>query len=737
MNRLVARSSLLVAAALVAACSDQSSSGGDLNIGAAPAFETRLELDTGSANHADYHVADLDGDTVLDMAVVSLTGELRVLLGTGATFTLGQQLQLGGLPLWLSGGDFDQDGDEDLVVVRSDAQETNILANDGNGSFTLAGSIASGADALAVAVGDLNGDGILDVAVSRPSQPEVVCGFGDGALGFTNQTALALPGGGTAFHLAVGDADRDGDNDLVVADTALSRLVLFSGQTGGAGIGAEVCQLDVPGVPGAVTFGDLNADGLEDVVVSAFAGDRFVVITDIQPPTPAAGGGVASCAYSSFDVDVPAQPTFASIGDVTGDGLNDLVGCLAFHATIAVVPGVAGGALGDPIVFDSTGLPLRPFIGDFDQNGQDDVAALSGLGDRINLWLAGADGRLNGARSYASSLPTAAWLEGADFDGDGDLEVVTGSTSDTNIAVLGGAGQLDLELSLDVGAEIYQLKAADLDADGRQDLVVGVAGGVRLLRNTSTPGAYSFEVLAASPVALGSGSYPFGIEVVDYDADDRLDLVVCDYLGGGLHMVPGTATPFEFGAEVVVNVGGGPVEVAAADFTGDGLQDFAVSRTNQSDIAILRNDGGGQFVESFAVPVGLSPNYLVTADFNRDGRADLVVSNATSGTVSVLFGGQTGFTGSDYPAGSAPTALMAEDLTGDGIDDILVASLQSGDFRVLVGDGAGGFPLLPSFPGTLGASDAVLQDMTGDGLPELLISSLVTDRVSLVRNIRQ
>ena len=106
-------------------------------------------------------------------------------------------------------------------------------------------------------------------------------------------------------------------------------------------------------------------------------------------------------------------------------------------------------------------------------------------------------------------------------------------------------------------------------------------------------------------------------------------------------------------------------------------------------------------------------------------------------TVSVLFGGATGFSGSDYPAGRAPTALLAEDLTGDGRDDILVASLESGDFRVLVGDGSGSFPLLPSFPGTLGASDAVLQDMTGDGLPELLISSLVTDRVSLVRNIQQ
>ena len=137
------------------------------------------------------------------------------------------------------------------------------------------------------------------------------------------------------------------------------------------------------------------------------------------------------------------------------------------------------------------------------------------------------------------------------------------------------------------------------------------------------------------------------------------------------------------------------------------------------------------------MPVGLSPNYLITSDFNRDGQADLVVSNASSGTVSVLFGGESSFTATDYQAGSSPTALLADDLTGDGIEDILVASLQSGDFRVLVGDGDGGFPLLPRFPGTLGASDAVLQDMTGDGLPELLISSLVTDRVSVVRNIQQ
>lgn len=744
MSKHVTRSSAIVLAVLAASCARHSGDVAGLGVGSPPAFETRVEIETGSETHSDYFVADLNGDNVLDMAVVSLTGEMRVLLGNGASFSLAQELQLGGLPIWMSGGDFDQDGDQDLVVVRSDANETNVLANDGNGTFSLAGALMAGSDALAVSVGDLNDDGLLDVAVSRPSAPEIVVGFSDGQLGFASQTQLTLPGGGTAFNLTVGDANRNGQNDLVVADTGFSRLVLYTGTQGGNNFGNEICVLDVPGTPGAVTLGDMSGDGLQDLVVSAFADNRYVVITDILPPSQpqvglggGGGGGLQVCPYLSFDIPVPARPSLAKVGDVTGDGINDLVGCLAFNATMVVVPGLPGGLVDEPMVLDSTGMPLRPFIGDFDQNGRDDVFALSGLGNRVNLWLARDSGTLAGARSYSSTLPTAAWLEGADFDGDGDFEVVTGSNNDSNLAIMGGDGLLEVEMMFDTGFGVYQLQAADLDLDGKDDLVVGVVGGIKILRNTSTPGSYSFDLLPVSPTTIGSGNYPFGIEVVDFDRDGDLDVVVCDYTGGGVHLIPGTATPFTFEPEVVVNVGGGPVDVVAADFTGDGLQDLAVSRANQSDIAILRNEGGTSFVEVLAVPVGLSPNYLVTSDFNRDGRADLVVSNATSGSVTVLFGGPAGFSGSDYAAGASPTALMAQDLTGDGIEDILVASLESGDFRVLVGDGNGSFPQLPSFPGTLGASDAVLQDMTGDGLPELLISSLITDRVSLVRNIRQ
>lgn len=744
MNKLASRSSAILLVAVAAACARHS---GDVALaglsGTPPIFETRIEVETGSDSHSDYHVADFDNDGDLDMAVISLTGELRVLRGDNGVFGVGQELQLDGLPIWMAGGDFNEDGFEDLVVVRSDANETNLYLNDGSGGFSVTPSatMQAGSGALAVTVGDLDNDQNLDVVVSRPSAPEIVIAFGDGAGALSSVDNLSLPGGGTAFNVAVGDATRDGLNDLVVAETGFSRLLIYPG-TQGADFGSVLCELDVPGTPGAVTFGDLNGDNLDDLVVSAFTANRYVVITEVFPPEPSEGVGtgleVEVCTYASFDIPVPAQPSIAKVGDVNGDGVNDLVACLAFNASMCITPGnnSANPVLSEQFLLDSTGMPLRPFLGDFDNNGQEDVCALSGLGNRVNLWLSSADtGRLNGARSYASGLSESSWVEGADFDGDGDFEIVTSSNAETTLSILGGNDLLAIEGSLDVGLGVHQLKAGDLDLDGKVDIVVGVAGGIKILRNTSTPGSYSFDTLPVSPTTIGSGSYPFGIEIGDFDRDGDVDIAVCDYVGGGVHLIPGTPVAFAYDPELVINVGGGPVDIVAADFTGDGLQDFAVSRSDQADIAILRNEGANQFVETLAVPVGLSPNYLVTADFNNDGRADLVVSNASSGTVSVLFGTATGFTGSDYAAGLSPTALMAQDLTGDGFVDILVASLVSGDFRVLVGDGAGSFPLLPSFPGTLGASDAVLQDMNGDGKSELIVSSLITDRISFVRNI--
>lgn len=346
MNKLVSRSSAVLMVAVAAACARHSGDVAQVQPGVLPAFETRVEIDTGSDVHADYRIADFDGDGVLDMAVISLTGELQIMFGNGASFVPSQSLQIDGLPIWMAGADFDNDGDEDLVIVRSDANETNLWRNDGAGAFSQAGTLNVGADALAVAVGDLNGDQIPDVVVSRPQAPEVLVGYSDGSLDFSSTQQISLPGGGTAFNMGVGDANRDGSNDLVITDTGFSRLVIYEGGT--TDFGTELCELPVAGTPGAITFGDLNADGLEDMVVSAYTGNRFVVITELfEPVGEGLGGGTPVCTANSFDIPVGAQPTLAKVGDVTGDGVNDLVACLGFNATLCIAPGLPNGAIGE------------------------------------------------------------------------------------------------------------------------------------------------------------------------------------------------------------------------------------------------------------------------------------------------------------------------------------------------------------------------------------------------------
>ncbi|MEY4830391.1 MAG: hypothetical protein RLZZ562_2187 [Planctomycetota bacterium] len=702
-------------------------------VGSNPKFETRTEISTGVAFHADCAVADFNGDNKVDLAVGGFEGEVQVLIGNGPVFTAGQLLNPGGVVIWMDHSDFDADGDVDLVILRRDVQFVEVLENDGNAQFSPGPSFPIGSGSLQVLAADATDDGIVDLLVSRPYSPEIQVFVGDGAGSFAQGQAITLPDGGQSFTMALGDATRDQIADLVVADPTLNRVLVFAGLGSNQSFSPAPTILAVPGGPAACSVGDITGDGAADIAVSCYEENRFTVITSFVAQT-----GTQS--YTAENVAAEGRASLTTIGDVTGDGRADLVACVVDRASVLVVPQAAAGGLGQPFQMDSTGLPLRPAVVDVDLNGKNDLVVLSGLADRMNLWLSDASGKLLGARNWDSGLIESGIAVSVDLDGDGRPEVIAGDAHESRLVVMSANENLSLvpTQTIEIGSPVTQVRVADIDRDLKKDLVVSVRGGVKILRNLSTSGNVSLELVPGLSLQFGNADAPIGSAASDFNRDGFVDLAIAGYESGNVQLLLGTSNAFDYSAAPqLIQVGGGPVDVVAADFNGDKIVDLAVSRRLQSDIVVLQNDGNGTFTQTLSFPVGAAPNYLLSEDFNRDGRVDLAVANEEADSVSVLFGAAQGFTSASFAAGNFPSALLTEDLTGDGIPDILVASRLGEDFRVLVGDGQGGFPNVFGFPGTLGASGVSMGDLDGDGDRELVIGSVVTNRVSVVKSLQQ
>jgi FG-GAP-like repeat/Abnormal spindle-like microcephaly-assoc'd, ASPM-SPD-2-Hydin len=233
-------------------------------------------------------VGDFNGDGKVDLAVVNQCGadgcpgpgSVSILMGDGTgNFTLQSTVPTGNSPLSTAVGDFNGDGNLDLVVTNGFDNTVSILLGDGTGNFTLASSPVTGDFPISVAVGDFNGDGRLDLAVANqasfyntfPSTLSIFLGDGTG-----NFILASSPTVGTApASVAVGDFNGDGKLDLVVANQCGSSNGLTCLQPGsasillgdGTGNFTLAASPALGNYPDAVGLGDFNGDGKLDVAI--------------------------------------------------------------------------------------------------------------------------------------------------------------------------------------------------------------------------------------------------------------------------------------------------------------------------------------------------------------------------------------------------------------------------------------------------------------------------------------
>ena len=473
----------------------------------------------------------------------------------------------GNNPYGIDSGDFNADGSADLVTANWNGASISVLLGQPDGTFAAAATYAAPNNPYRVLARDLNGDGRSDVAVTRRN--------------------------GAAVRVFLANADG-----------TLATGIDYATGTGPHGLVAV----------------DFDGDGDLDLATANYEGNNVSVLLN--------NGGTFAGAVNTA---VTGNPVGLAAGDLNGDGRVDLaVGCYGTPA-VKVLHRQGDGTFVAGPEYSWTGNVLNTAVGDVTGDGRADLLATQEYGGSIRLWTQQGDGSLVEAPALSSgSTNYLLFLRLADYDGDGDLDVIHGRGNDAAIQENRGSGVFASPLYAGAGTSARDAVVADLNADGRRDLAIA-ADGLHRIQIYRGRGAQTLATDGSGTLGQGRGNLSSGSDVDIYSFSAR----------AGDRVIVGSETPGHGNATGltyrVYRPDGGEI-ASMSSYNGTAQTQFVAPVSGVYFVGVAVNYTYlGEY--RFAVSVQPGAHGLESEDNGSVGAADPLSLTAATGTLSAGMGG--------------------------------------------------------------------------------------------------